>query len=275
MINILKTIRMNNNEFFCWSRFVAHFKKLCTDRRRSWLIYAATLWAGILLFLLYFSIRAYSFGIQTLGAFGMYATSTRDPIYLLETTCFMLLLIVVACLSASQFLHDARRKSGRIAMLMQPVSTFENWLARWVIYVLLCLVMYAVCFGMADLIRWAVLAPIYPHVPITLLWTQLDTFTSHDVLLYLSLYTVFSSFFLLGGVFFPRRPLLISSVLLFFTACYFLGVATIFNAFFHTYFNSSDDTGKFPIAMVSLGLMLCSWYLSYLRLKELEIVDRM
>ena len=152
---------------------------------------------------------------------------------------------------------------------------FESWLARWVMQVPMFLVVFFACFYAADLIRVAMFAPIYSKLPITLFSLCGKYETATDIIDFFIFYGGCVSFYLLGGVFFPRRAVLASSVVLFFLIWYYAFVFMSFSGVFTGFFNEEFAVRNTLIRVFFVVLILFSWWLSYRRLKELEIIDRL
>ncbi|HEY9551797.1 MAG TPA: hypothetical protein VIQ97_05890, partial [Prevotella sp.] len=166
-------------------------------------------------------------------------------------------------------------KGGRISMLTTPVSAFENWLARWVMHVPLFVVAFVLCFYAADLLRVAIFAPIFQGlhiVPCNILTAQDIELGVGDTLLF---YGFFSSFFLFGGICFPKRSLLAPAVVVFFMLWYCAFVWLSAGSVMDDLFNGDAGMRLTLLRCIGFGITLFWWVLSYLRLKEIEIIDRM
>ena len=266
---------MKNNEFFEWSRFTAYFKKLFIERWHTNLMRSVILFAGLLVAIMWTSIQTYSsYSNEEIVKYNIKISST-DPQRSVEEIIFNVAIVILGCFVASRFLHDSRRKSERIGVLTTPVSTFESWLTRWVMQVPMFLVVFFACFYAADLIRVAVFAPIYSKLPITLFSLCEKYETATDIIDFFIFYGGCVSFYLLGGVFFPRRAVLASSVVLFFLIWYYAFVFMSFSSVFTGLFGGEFAVRNTLFRIFFIVLILFSWWLSYRRLKELEIVDRL
>ena len=266
---------MKNNEFFEWSRFTAYFKKLFIERWHTNLMRSVILFAGLLVVIMWTSIQTYSFyNNEDIIKYNMGIPST-DPQRSVEEIIFKVAIVTLGCFVASRFLHDSRRKSERIGVLTTPVSTFESWLTRWVMQVPMFLAVFFACFYAADLIRVAVFTPIYSKIPITLFSLCEKYETATDIIDFFIFYGGCVSFYLLGGVFFPRRAVLASSIVLFFLIWYYAFVFMFFSDAFTGLFDEEFAVRNVLFRVFFIVLILFSWWLSYRRLKELEIVDRL
>ena len=266
---------MKNNEFFEWSRFTAYFKKLFIERWHTNLMRSVILFAGLLVAIMWTSIQTYSFyNNEDIIKYNMGIPST-DPQRLVEEIIFKVAIVILGCFVASMFLHDGRRKSERIGVLTTPVSTFESWLVRWVMQIPMFLVVFFACFYAADFIRVAVFAPIYSKLPITVFSLCGEYGSVTDIMDFFIFYGACVSFYLLGGVFFPRRAVLATSIALFFLVWYYAFVFMSFSATFISIFDQEFSLRSILYRSFSVVLILFSWWLSYQRFKELEIIDRL
>ena len=123
-----------------------------------------------------------------------------------------LLLYTGACISATRIFTDGQQKAGRIHVLTIPVSMFENWLARTLLFVVGYFVVFHVIFYALEIMRYLLLSSAFPNVDIRIahpvMWLG---FGSNGLLniLYATAWYVFAvSFFMLGSFVFPRKPLL-------------------------------------------------------------------
>lgn len=266
---------MKNNEIFEWSRFKGYFKKLFIERWRTNLIRSVLLFAGLLVCIVWSSIQTYSsYSNEEIAKYNLEIPST-DPQQSVEQVVFSVAIVILGCFVASMFLHDGRRKSERIGVLTTPVSTFESWLVRWVMQIPMFLVVFFACFYVADLIRVAVFAPIYSKLPITVFSLCGEYGSVTDIMDFFIFYGACVSFYLLGGVFFPRRAVLATSIALFFLVWYYAFVFMSFSATFISIFDQEFSLRSILYRSFSVVLILFSWWLSYQRFKELEIIDRL
>lgn len=266
---------MSNNEFYEWSRFAGYFKKLFVERWRTNLMRSVILFVGLLVCIMWTSIQTYSsYSNEEIVKYNIKIPDI-DPQRSVEEVIFKVVIVILGCFVASRFLHDSRRKSERIGVLTTPVSMFESWLVRWVMQVPMFLVVFFACFYAADLIRVAMFAPIYSKLPITLFSLCGKYETATDIIDFFIFYGGCVSFYLLGGVFFPRRAVLASSVVLFFLIWYYAFVFMSFSGVFIGFFNEEFAVRNTLIRVFFVVLILFSWWLSYRRLKELEIIGRL
>lgn len=68
----------------------------------------------------------------------------------------MLFLAVLMCVGAAFAFYNLHRKNEGRRLLMLPASNLEKFLARWVVYVPVLLVLYVVAFMVSDLLRMTI-----------------------------------------------------------------------------------------------------------------------
>ena len=148
MINI-------QNDLFSFPRFKAYLRKLWHERWRRLALAVGVLF-GILLVIEFWVAFTHYYDVSLAYVSTDYA---KNDIILFSA----LICLVGGSISATQMFTDGQQKGGRIHVLTTPVSTLEMWLSRWLIYVLGFVVVFAVCFYVADTLR--VLAfSAYPYV---------------------------------------------------------------------------------------------------------------
>ena len=135
MINI-------QNDLFSFPRFKAYLRKLWHERWRRLALAVGVLF-GILLVIEFWVAFTHYYDVSLAYVSTDYA---KNDIILFSA----LICLVGGSISATQMFTDGQQKGGRIHVLTTPVSTLEMWLSRWLIYVLGFVVVFAVCFYVAD-----------------------------------------------------------------------------------------------------------------------------
>lgn len=268
---------MNNDNFFVLPRFKAYFLKLLREHWKTNMVRVILMFAAMFIVVMWSSMTTYSTYIN----FGndldtdlddQLGPLNFDPMHDTEIFIYGLFLFVVGCYWASQMMCDLKRKTGRVFVLTTPVTPFEGWLARWLLHVPFFIIVFLAGLYATDLIRVAVFAPLVDRAPVEVLtweWNE-DFFTT------MIFYVCSSSLYVLGSAFFPKRPVLMTSIVLF-----FVGWIYSFVLFFFSGVIASSDTvtgGMSFFALIRIYMLaatLFCWWLSYRRYKELEVIDRM
>jgi hypothetical protein len=254
------------NDFFDSKRFFCYLSKLWTEQRRTLLISAAILLGILFVIELWSCVTSYS-SVYYPDDGSKASDSAKNVISIWGT----LLLYAGSCISATRFFTDGQQKAGRIHVLTLPVSMFENWLARTLLFVVSYLVVFHIIFYGLEIVRFLLFAPALPKVDIEIASPIIWIVRASDMrinILITTAWTVFAiSFFMLGSLVFPRKPLLGTTI----SAFILVLIGGLLSLFFAM-------PGEYSFYFVSawigiLGVM--NLWLSYRRLCELEVIDRM
>lgn len=256
----------NNDNFFSWPRFRAYFMKIMKEHWKSNLTLTVLMFAAMLIMVMWASMHAYSpyyNGLSDDCCHTIY--DPMDDAMVIIVTFF---LYVCGCIWSARLMRGFKSKGGRIALLTTPVTQFESWFTRWIIHVPCFWIAFAVVVFAVDLVRVAVFSPIVAGAPVEMFHIEDDFFYNFILLFYL----LTSSLYALGGVFFSRRPVLMTSVVLFFAG--FIYAIVLFFMFFGNFDLGVSVVLNLLRAYMVAATLFC-WWLSYRRYKELEIIDRM
>lgn len=247
---------INNN--FSFSRFGAYLNKLLVERWRTSVMRVGILFGSMLMIEFLFSISSYD----------KYTSSDRGLEILF--VCYAISLLVSGSIFASDLMSGARRKAERISALAFPVTPFENWLARWVICVPLYLVTYLVCMYAAETLRVVLVGSVFSNIELHFvpIFAYSD-FPGSDLSPAWLLYFWVTAVYVVGSVFFARRPTLKTTMLLF--LMFWGGFLTLFfGGHYLDYSYSLLIRSLYWFAWLSVPFL---WWLSYLGFKDLEVID--
>lgn len=254
------------NDFFDSKRFFCYLSKLWTEQRRTLLISAAILLGILFVIELWSCVTSYSFIYYPHD--GSNASDGAKEVISIWGT---ILLYIGSCISATRFFTDGQQKAGRIHVLTQPVSMFENWLARTLLFVVSYLVVFHIIFYGLEIVRFLLFAPALPKVDIEIaspiIWIVRASDIGINILITMA-WTVFAiSFFMLGSLVFPRKPLLGTTI----SAFILVLIGGLLSLFF-----AMPNENSFYLVSAWIGILgMMSLWLSYRRLCELEVIDRM
>ena len=82
-------------------------------------------------------------------------TIVSDALHTAGNSC-MSFLAVLMCVGAAFVFYNLHRKNEGRRLLMLPASNLEKFLARWVVYVPVLLVLYVVAFMVSDVLRMVI-----------------------------------------------------------------------------------------------------------------------
>lgn len=259
---------MTNNHF-SRRRFCAYLKKLLVERRHNIVVSVLALLGIMLIGEAWTTLACYGTSLNCTDFVG-YPEYITDRLFFEAT----LLFLIGGCVAAAQQFSDGQQKAGRIGVLTMPVSTLESWLARWLVYVPGYAVVFLVCFYLAELLRVAAITLIRPDWAVEVV----NVFAPSDVgngsyLLMWAFYLFVTSWYVLGCYFFPKRPLLSTTISMFVLGMAFVLLLSIET----TWLDGFGGASKAAMRQAAIGWMLfhtaCNWWLSYHRLKDMEVTD--
>ncbi len=210
----------------------------------------------------------------------------------------MILLLVYGCLSASWLMDSIRDKTRRISYLTNPSSSFEKYIIRWGVQVVLFLVVYLAIFFVADFIQWLVCTIRYPELDVRSvdMSALLDCNKEYGRAIFndwkqffmaVSMYFFIQSLFILGSAFWQKNSFIKTFCAGFII---FLVYITLCGGFIFALFDEGmrdfsrvfesviirGNENRFIYLLIG-GLSLftvVNWVLSYFRFKETEITKR-
>ena len=210
-----------------------------------------------------------------------------DPVCSMEEGFLITAMCLLGCYGASLVGNCMRDKASSISALMLPASQLDKFIARMLIFLPLFFVVYALGALAVDALRYACAVAMKgsSHNIEMMVW-GID-FKSWNMWGAFSAYMGVQSFFVLGGVVWPKRGILLTPVAMFvigfvgviFCMCLVGMVQGYELVSVENYFRSHDvvmNEGKaWTMWDVFCGLVcLANYALSYFRLKEIEIVQR-
>lgn len=278
---------MLKNNIFDRSRFISFLMKDLMENWKSNLLRVVSMYGLIVLIFFfnnYFTFENYSpanlYVANQVESFGM--------------VLFMWCLWGFGCVSASLTFERMKSKTGKISMLMTPVTSFEKYLVRWFLMTILFLVVFLLVYKLADYTRVLFFSLLYPDIdiikPISLLHLVGDSneywslFTTNSKFLCMvSGYLLFQSFFVLGSAFWPKNAFLKTFATLLIILFIYVSTAMLVNGKIMN--NQSGELGYLMsfsgdqiilgVTIFSFALALMNWVIAYFRFKESEVINRM
>ena len=74
----------------------------------------------------------------------------EDPAWIFLLVTFIWALWGFGCLSASFTMEKMKTKTSRTSMLMIPATPFEKFFSRWFVFTVVYLVVFLICYKLAD-----------------------------------------------------------------------------------------------------------------------------
>ena len=199
-------------------------------------------------------------------------TPTEDAALDAEGLFFTFVFVICGGIAASNFMANLGKKSERISALTLPVTSFEMFIARWLMSVPLYIATFLVCFHIADALRLAIFSMLLPDYPFAVFNVfALGEWTMAWYSLAL-IYFATSSVYILGAVFFIKQSFLKTSVALCILLVVFLA------GLFLVHYSSSSAFTRTSFVPLTIGQWLfscCTLGLAYVRVKELNVINRL
>ena len=281
---------MNNT--FNIKRFGLVFRKDILEDWKRYLLLLLTM-LGLLTLITYF---------QTASYYSNHDNST-DYSYLNKDLLksFSLMFVGFGIWFASTFSTPMNSKLKRTSYLISPSSNLEKFLVRWIITTVGFIVAFFVSMWIADKLRVGICSVVYPEADIHFLditkitspkgtpYSRYDMIPREISVIFISLYFLFQSIFLLGSTFWEKVTFIktFSFVALIISAFVLMvnGATRLFYAKFNEYMNvlnsfelgenrPTEQTITYAVIIISV-FTLTFWILTFFRMKESEIIKRL
>lgn len=203
------------------------------------------------------------------------ATHTNDS----NDVCIALSMAftVYACIIASTVFATMKSSRGRIATLMTPATAWDKFAARWTVAVPLTLIALFAAFWLADASRMVIFPLLDPSARPT--WVSLADAHNLGQILYMMIGfpIAIQAFFIFGAIAWPKNSALKSVLIL-----WGWGILSIVLCISMMQFVDASKIGFDPsehdafVSFVAFNTFwtLLFWSLTYLRLRESNVVDR-
>lgn len=216
----------------------------------------------------------------------------EDPAWIFLLVTFIWALWGFGCLSASFTMEKMKTKTSRTSMLMIPATPFEKFFSRWFVFTVVYLVVFLICYKLADYTRFTIYSLAYPEkdfiAPVDLshivgkenYYTLCRNGLQFGALI--AGYFFVQSLFVLGSSIWPKNSFLKTFAsgtiigLVYFLVGAFMGKVLLESGQHYpgdTFI--SQDTILKIIIVAGIFFTLGNWTLAYFRFKESEIINRM
>lgn len=285
---------MNTNNFFNLSRFGLLCRKEFFENRKGIVLRMLAFFGMMLLFFLLYSISEYSNFEHNYTLITHYLKFGTDPVWGVETGIGYFFIMLYCGFTASLIMQKMECKMGRIALLTTPVSSFEQYLCRWVYAVPITIIFCFLSFLLADYMRVVISQTIYPELANVIKFVDITKFFSSGNLemssgdkkilgFFVSVFFLVQSFFVLGGVVWPKNSFVK-------TFLFCIIVPLVYMLFFNSIggFLYKPDTFEYPKERLFISeyshwiwfafsgcATVFNWVLAYYRFKESEVIHRL
>ena len=217
----------------------------------------------------------------------------EDPAWIFLLVTFIWALWGFGCLSASFTMEKMKTKTSRTSMLMIPATPFEKFFSRWFVFTVVYLVVFLICYKLADYTRFTIYSLAYPEkdfiAPVDLshlvgdekYYTLCRRGLQFGALI--SGYFFVQSLFVLGSSIWPKNSFLKTFALgTIIGIIYFLVAALVSrmllegsNKHYSGGVLESQEVVMWIMIVAGIFFALVNWVLAYFRFKESEIINRM
>lgn len=270
--------------FFCLPRFMNLCRKEMVE---SWR-------ANVLRLVLMYGIMAVAMVWSAYFEYKHTKMSSVDQMWIFLLISFIWGLWIFGCLSASFTMERMKSKTSRTSALMTPATPFEKFFSRWMVFTVVFLVAYLICFKLADYTWVLVFSLIHPEkefiAPLDLSHLVGDKTGYYTVFknnlelgVMISGYLFTQSLFVLGSSIWPKNAFLKTFAAIAVVAVVYISVGALFTKIMlqssknYSFFGISvSNETVFSLMIVAFMLFaLFNWMLAYFRFKESEIINRM
>lgn len=208
---------------------------------------------------------------------------SEDPMVTAEMVVFTVALLFFSTLSAAALGSNLRDKAGRISAFMLPATQLEKFMARWVIFIPMALIVFLLGFLCIDLLRMVMTWIFIPEASGSIHSILTAEYYSSDTVLIMASYILSSqASFALGSMLWPKNSWVKT-----FAALSAIGIIGSFimawlamalfrnNGVYHySGIDILDECGVDLLVAVSLLWTVLYHVIAYYRYKEMEIIQR-
>lgn len=137
---MLKMNRYDKGYIFSFSRFGKLFYKEISENWKLYGLQVLVMYVAMAITLIWYSYTDYT-------SFNTLAKTNDLNVHIFTLVFWMWSWWIFICLGTSFAFKTMKGKTGRITMLMTPVTAFEKFFFRWLIYVLVLLCSFCYQFG--------------------------------------------------------------------------------------------------------------------------------
>lgn len=261
------------NQTFNFDRFLHVWHQQWHTSGKKYLMTLGMVLGIILVLVAWILIFSYSTIIENLYDW--------DPMHATMNIMFYLGLAIYGCLSASQVFKAMSDKLTAINSLMLPASQLEKYLARWIMCLPVAFVLYCVGFEIINLLRCFWLSITLHPFSVSHAFDFLDALSDLGIWTVLACFVGAQSFFVLGSILWPKRPVVITFGVLFALQWVFGLIATAVlyirmpDGAWSLFTNEDESTVTCLLAIIVSGVVaLFNYTLAYFRYREAEIINR-
>ncbi len=209
--------------------------------------------------------------------------NSQDPSWKFVATGGIILCVVFGCISASFMMGQMKSKTGRTSVLMTPVTPFEYYFSRWIVYVFAYLLVFLIVFKLADYTRVSVISLIAPEDMVVesfrfsyMKGNHSSFFSYREFIVAIAGYFFAQSWFVLGSSIWPKNAFLktfSAGAVFVFTILLTARIIRVSASSGPSYFSGHNMIEYVLVGGMSVFVVF-NWILAYYRFKESEIINR-
>ena len=271
---------MIKDTFFSFSRFGKLFYKEISENWKLYGLQVLVMYVAMAITLIWYSYTDYT-------SFNTLAKTNDLNVHIFTLVFWMWSWWTFICLGTSFAFKTMKGKTGRITMLMTPVTAFEKFFFRWLIYVLVLPLLILLSIWLADYTRVFVYSAIYPEMPFIEVtdfkhfvdqgdggYSLCHSWVDGSLLILLNVYI--QSFFLLGSIIWPKNSFIKTLIAFVLFVFLYYWVVVGFSHFTENSALANLNSFIFKWGHVLFPVLtIINWVLTYFRLKESEVIHRM
>lgn len=277
---MLKMNRYDKGYIFSFSRFGKLFYKEISENWKLYGLQVLVMYVAMAITLIWYSYTDYT-------SFNTLAKTNDLNVHIFTLVFWMWSWWIFICLGTSFAFKTMKGKTGRITMLMTPVTAFEKFFFRWLIYVLVLPLLILLSIWLADYTRVFVYSAIYPEMPFIEVtdfkhfvdqgdggYSLCHSWVDGSLLILLNVYI--QSFFLLGSIIWPKNSFIKTLIAFVLFVFLYYWVVVGFSHFTENSALANLNSFIFKWGHVLFPVLtIINWVLTYFRLKESEVIHRM
>lgn len=224
-------------------------------------------------------------GILVVGALFISYVNVNHDFYSSRNACeteniyFIFMFYVLGIIFTSMAFGDCQNVKGRISLLTLPALNIEKYMAKFIIYVPVYILVFIMSALLADFVRVFVTCALCPSIASQVHFIFREHVIDTDTLYSLTAFIGVQSFYWLGAILWPRY----SAVKTFFAM---MVMSIIYNIFavicfkaiipdnFHLVNFSLEVYQGWIFIGLPLAIAIVNYWITYLRLKETDVVQK-
>ena len=272
---------MIKDTFFSFSRFGKLFYKEISENWKLYGLQVLVMYVAMAITLIWYSYTDYT-------SFNTLAKTNDLNVHIFTLVFWMWSWWIFICLGTSFAFKTMKGKTGRITMLMTPVTAFEKFFFRWLIYVLVLPLLILLSIWLADYTRVFVYSAIYPEMPFIEVtdfkhfvdqgdggYSLCHSWVDGSLLILLNVY-IQSFFDVEKGKEYDKNSFIKTLIAFVLFVFLYYWVVVGFSHFTENSALANLNSFIFKWGHVLFPVLtIINWVLTYFRLKESEVIHRM